>query len=481
MNKLDMRLNNDYLQSVIKGNFQAGRGTPTFSEFGELFRWSMKDGFPLSTQSKKNMDYIAKELHWFYRGDTSVRQLDAPIWDKWDRELHDVNRIFSILSADSAFKLSEYLWSKFDTLDDIKLTSPVSDYCIMTKDSPSTGFSIKVMPKETEATHEVSLIDIHINTDYGLTTGRLGPVYGKMFRSWECPDGNTVDQLKEFTDGIKNNPFSRRHIIDLWNPAVLPDESKSHCENIHDGKAVLPPCHMVIQANVRVKNICDILIDAADVNSGTHLRVDDFDELISYLRNNLIMEEIENNPDLDALIWMFEKASEDDMGSSSDDLIKNLVNALFRSDFLADGAKRELISKYKGMKMLTFNRLKASTSLKKMKIDYDQKVIDLLFYMRSNDRPVGRPYNIASYGLMLLQLAHITGYEAGDLVQGTGNGHVYVDQLASVRKVMEMSAGELPTITLKDRGQENLWDFKLSDIEIQNYNPGKFVKHNVNE
>lgn len=480
MNKLDKRLNDDYLQSVINGNFQAGRGTPTFSEFGELFRWSMRDGFPLSTQSKKNMDYIAKELHWFYRGDTSVRQLDAPIWDSWDRELHDVNRIFSILSTDSAFKLSEYLWSKFDTLDDIKLTSPISDYCIMTKDSPSTGFSIKVMPKETTATHELSLIDIHINTDYGLTTGRLGPVYGKMFRGWECPDGRTVDQLNEFLDGIKNNPFSRRHIIDLWNPAVLPDESKSHCENIHGGKAVLPPCHMVIQANVRVKNICDILIDAADKSSGVHLQEDDFENLIIYLRGNLIKKEIEDDEDLDALIWMFEQASKD-KSNDPDVLIKNLINALFRANFLANSAKRELISQYKGVKMLTFNKLRSHSSFKSVEIDYDQKIVDLLFYMRSNDRPVGRPYNIASYGLMLLQIAHITGYEAGDLVQGTGNGHVYVDQLASVRRVMEMSAGDLPTITLKDRGQENLWDFKLSDIEIQNYNPGKFVKHNVNE
>ena len=42
--------------------------------------------------------------------------------------------------------------------------------------------------------------------------GELGPVYGKQWRSWAAPNGEIIDQIKKLIDGIKNNPYSRRHI-----------------------------------------------------------------------------------------------------------------------------------------------------------------------------------------------------------------------------------------------------------------------------
>ena len=65
-------------------------------------------------------------------------------------------------------------------------------------------------------------------------TGDLGPVYGVQWRSWNAPDGSTVDQIAELVDQIKVNPHSRRHIVSAWNVADIPEMA-------------LPPCHTLFQ------------------------------------------------------------------------------------------------------------------------------------------------------------------------------------------------------------------------------------------
>lgn len=68
--------------------------------------------------------------------------------------------------------------------------------------------------------------------------GSLGPVYGAQWR-----DFNGVDQLTQLIDNLKQNPFSRRHVISAWNPSVLPNEKLSPQENVKMGNMALAPCH----------------------------------------------------------------------------------------------------------------------------------------------------------------------------------------------------------------------------------------------
>lgn len=74
--------------------------------------------------------------------------------------------------------------------------------------------------------------------------GRLGPVYGKQWRDWggythfEFGRLSGIDQLQGVVDSIKNNPTSRRHIVNAWNVSDL-------------DKMALPPCHMMFQFYVR--------------------------------------------------------------------------------------------------------------------------------------------------------------------------------------------------------------------------------------
>lgn len=70
--------------------------------------------------------------------------------------------------------------------------------------------------------------------------GDLGPVYGAQWRGWRKHIGDPfpIDQLKNLIDGIKRDPYSRRHIVTAWNPAEI-DQMK------------LPPCHCFFQCHVR--------------------------------------------------------------------------------------------------------------------------------------------------------------------------------------------------------------------------------------
>lgn len=77
--------------------------------------------------------------------------------------------------------------------------------------------------------------------------GSLGPVYGKQWRSWACPDGSTIDQIADVIERIKKTPNSRRLIVSAWNPADLPDETISPIENVQNGKMALAACHTLFQ------------------------------------------------------------------------------------------------------------------------------------------------------------------------------------------------------------------------------------------
>lgn len=64
--------------------------------------------------------------------------------------------------------------------------------------------------------------------------GELGPVYGSQWRAWPGLDGQPIDQIANLIEGLKNNPWSRRHMVSAWNVALVEDMA-------------LPPCHLLFQ------------------------------------------------------------------------------------------------------------------------------------------------------------------------------------------------------------------------------------------
>lgn len=104
--------------------------------------------------------------------------------------------------------------------------------------------------------------------------GDLGPVYGYQWRNWPTPDGRHIDQVREVVEQLKNNPNSRRIIINAWNVADLPDESISPQANVKNNKMALAPCHAFIQFYVADGKLsCQLYQRSADIFLGVPFNI----------------------------------------------------------------------------------------------------------------------------------------------------------------------------------------------------------------
>ena len=102
---------------------------------------------------------------------------------------------------------------------------------------------------------------VRIWDEWADENGDLGPVYGKQWRRWEGPEGKVIDQVKNVVEAIKNNPYSRRHIVSAWNPADVDDMA-------------LPPCHCLFQFHVADGKLsCQLYQRSADIFLGVPFNI----------------------------------------------------------------------------------------------------------------------------------------------------------------------------------------------------------------
>jgi thymidylate synthase len=185
--------------------------------------------------------------------------------------------------------------------------------------------------------HDVSIWD-----EWADPEGELGPVYGKQWRAWSAPDGETIDQIKEVVETLKTNPDSRRIIVSAWNPADIP-------------RMALAPCHCLVQF------------------------------------------------------------------------------------YVADG--------------------KLSCQL----------------YQRSADIFLGVPFNIASYALLTMMMAQVTGLKAGEFVHSFGDAHLYLNHLEQADLQLSRSPRSLPTMKINP-AVTSIFDFKYEDFSLEGYDPWPHIK-----
>lgn len=281
----------DFCRHVLeKGTFKGDRtGTGTKSLFGYQMRFNLEEGFPLLTTKRVFLKAVIHELLWFISGDTNIKYLvdnDVRIWNEWPYE---------------NFKKHE-------------------DY---------NGESL-----------EEFIEKIKSSSAFAEEHGDLGPVYGKQWR-----DFSGVDQFLNVIEQIKENPNSRRLIVNSWN-----------AKELHE--MALPPCHMMFQFYVN------------------------------------------------------------------------------------DGK------------------------------------LSLQLYQRSADIFLGVPFNIASYSLLLMMVAQVTGLKPYEFIHTLGDCHIYTNHFEQVNLQLSRNPKPLPKMIINP-DVKNILDFKYGDFQLKDYFPHKRIKGQV--
>ena len=273
---------------IEEGMVQENRtGVDTMSVFGREMRFDLLDGFPAPTTKRGFFKGANVELNWMLKGLTNTSYLKehgVNFWDQWAIEgEREVLKSLSTLKTEALLygkdvdeemyasgdveALTEALGFKVtDTVDD-RYTMKKPDYDYVLNAICETHGADRAVAEQTmmaawrnenpdadafgitkQDVADVNAKKLKLPAEIRVKTcevGDLGPVYGQMIRNYPNSDGTTTDQLETLMAGLVNNPLSRRHLVDLWSPEMLPDESMSPQENVAAGKQALAPCHML--------------------------------------------------------------------------------------------------------------------------------------------------------------------------------------------------------------------------------------------
>ena len=104
--------------------------------------------------------------------------------------------------------------------------------------------------------------------------------------------------------------------------------------------------------------------------------------------------------------------------------------------------------------------------------------LSLQLYQRSADTFLGVPFNIASYALLLMMMAQVTGLKAGDFIHTTGDTHLYLNHLEQARLQLTRTPRQLPRMIL-NKNVKNLFDFRYEDFSLEGYDPWEHISAKV--
>ncbi len=104
--------------------------------------------------------------------------------------------------------------------------------------------------------------------------------------------------------------------------------------------------------------------------------------------------------------------------------------------------------------------------------------LSLQLYQRSADTFLGVPFNIASYALLLMMVAQVTGLEAGDFVHTMGDTHLYKNHFEQAQLQLTREPRKLPRMVINPE-VKSIFDFKYEDFQLVDYDPHPHIKAEV--
>lgn len=104
--------------------------------------------------------------------------------------------------------------------------------------------------------------------------------------------------------------------------------------------------------------------------------------------------------------------------------------------------------------------------------------LSLQLYQRSADTFLGVPFNIASYALLLMMVAQVSGLEPGDFVHTLGDTHIYKNHFEQARLQLTREPRKLPRMKINPE-VKSIFDFKYEDFELVDYDPHPHIKADV--
>ena len=376
-------------EGVIKENGRDGMPNTIGISKSDI-RMDLSEGFPLLTTKKMFWKGVVHELLWFLRGETNIKYLvdnKVNIWNddayRWYLNKCNKNGILRVASFEEfidAIK-NNIVWSNLNEPE---------------------------CPK-----------------DYVL--GDLGKVYGHQWRNQ-----NGVDQVGDVFDGLKNNEFSRYHIIDGWNKADMGHNTNYSDEELYK---------IYLNRNLINSEILDY-VKNKEIS---------FDEFKSKLKNDITFRNEYGNKLVDSEMAL----------PPCHLLYQFIVRPLSLKE-------RELV--YLGDVAKTYAFVNGNNDF------YDAEnvpkyYLDINMYQRSADTVLGVPFNIASMSLLLMLVAKCNNMISGIANWIGGDTHIYLPHISVAEEQLTRKPFYLPKMNIKRdiKSLDDILQLTIDDFELVDY------------